>query len=98
MMRSTRHGSVLVKDARRSMGTTCGGMSSCSSSVSGLRGEELGCSDIVILQVVEERRESNVTGPTVRDDATRGQVTDSSRRVRTTGSSAYRECTSVARQ
>ena len=63
MMRKTRHGSVLVKEARRSIGTTCGGMRSCSSSVSGLRGEALGCSDIVILHVIEERRESDVPGP-----------------------------------
>src|SRR5262245_24678648 len=76
MIRSTRQGSVLVKEARRSAGTTCGGVSSCSSSVSGLRGEALGCSDMVFLHVIEERRKPNVARPRVGDDAAGGQVPD----------------------
>src|SRR4051812_11527759 len=76
MMRSTRHGSVLVKEARRSIGTTCGGMRSCSSSVSGLRGEALGCSGMGILHVIEEGREADMPWPVIGDDAAGDQMPD----------------------
>src|SRR5213075_2158102 len=82
MMRSTRQRSVLVNEARRSMGTTCGGMRSCSSSVSGLRGEALGCSDMVILHVIEEGREPDVARPAVGNHAAGRQVPYGCRRVR----------------
>src|SRR5882672_6310661 len=75
MMRSTRLGSVLVKLARRSAG--CGGgrgVRSRSSSVTAVRGEPLERCDMVVLDVLEEGRETRVAGTRLVHHAPLGKV------------------------
>src|SRR6266480_3970658 len=79
MIRSTRHGSVWVNDVRRSSG---GIWSSRSSSVTAVRGEPLERCDMVVLLVIEERREADMPGAGIRDDPAVGQMPDRRRGVR----------------
>src|SRR5947207_13520776 len=72
MIRSTRHGSVWVNDVRRS---SDGIWSSRSSSVT-VCCEPLERCDMVVLQVIEERRETDMPGSGVRDDPAVRQVLD----------------------
>src|SRR4029077_12544815 len=77
MMRSTRQESVLT-NARRSRGPCA---RSCSSSVIDVCGEPLERCDIVFLQVIEERRQANLTRHAVADDAAGSEVPDGRGRV-----------------
>src|SRR5437867_1149931 len=79
MIRSTRHGSVWVNDVRRSSG---GIWCSRSSSVTAVRGEPLERCDMVVLLVIEERREADMPGAGIRDDPAVGQMPDRRRGVR----------------
>src|SRR6266704_360541 len=78
MIRNTRHESVLV-NARRSRGPW---VRSRSSSVTGVRGEPLERCDMVVLQVVEEWGEADVSRSRVRDDAGGREVAQRGRRIR----------------
>src|SRR6266571_3323948 len=78
MIRNTRHESVLV-NARRSRGPW---VRSRSSSVTGVRGEPLERCDMVVLQVVEEWGEADVSRSRVRDDAGGREVAHRGRRIR----------------
>src|SRR2546427_2197178 len=70
MIRATSHESVFV-NARRSRER---GVRSRSSSVTAWWGEPLERCDIVVLHVVEERGEADVTGSRVGDDPRRGEM------------------------
>src|SRR5947209_3925290 len=76
-MRSTRQGSVRVK-ARRSCGVA---VRKRSSSVTEVRGEPLERCDMVVLEVVEERRQPYVPRPRVGNDARARQMAHGGGRI-----------------